>query len=321
MKKETILVIGANGQIGTELTAALRRKYGAANVIGTDVNTPAHLHEEDDNCLYLDALNRKALDSLVTKRGVTQIYLLAAMLSATGEQYPLKAWDLNMQSLIHVLECAREHSVEKVFWPSSIAVFGSFALKKNCPQHTVLQPSTMYGISKAAGEDWCNYYHSRYDVDVRSIRFPGLISHSCPPGGGTTDYAVDIFHQAVHTGRYTCFLKPDTRLPMLYMPDAIRAVLELMEAPAATLTVRTSYNIASLDITPAELAAAIQKVIPSFQIDYAPDYRQSIAEGWPRSLDARFAKADWHWSPQYDLSALVTDMLQELMYAEKIIVY
>jgi nucleoside-diphosphate-sugar epimerase len=321
MKKEKILVIGAYGQIGTELTAALRRKHGAANVIATDINIPAHMAEEEDTCLYLDVLNRKALDAIVIKYSITQIYLLAAMLSANGEQQPMKAWDLNMQSLINVLECAREHVVSKVFWPSSIAVFGPFALKKNCPQHTVLQPATMYGVSKAAGEDWCNYYHDKFGVDVRSIRFPGLISHSCPPGGGTTDYAVDIFHQAIHSGRYTCFLKRDTRLPMLYMPDAIRAVLELMDAPGDTLTVRTSYNISSLDFTPAELAEAIRKILPAFQIDYAPDYRQAIAESWPRSIDARFAKADWHWSPQYDLAAMTADMLQELMYAEKMIVY
>jgi nucleoside-diphosphate-sugar epimerase len=319
MKKEKILVIGAHGQIGTELTVALRIKYGADQVIATDISTPAHVGEEQDTCLYLDVLNRKALDALVVKHHITQIYLLAALLSANGEQQPLKAWELNMQSLINVLECAREHCITKVFWPSSVAVFGQYALKKNCPQHTVLQPSTMYGVTKAAGEDLCHYYYKKYGVDVRSIRFPGLISASCPPGGGTTDYAVDIFHQAVHTGRYSCFLKPDTRLPMLYMPDAIRSIIELMDAPASQVLVRTSYNIASMSFTPAELAAAIRQILPAFIIDYAPDYRQSIAESWPQTIHAKFAEKDWNWKPQYDLAAMTEDMIQELMYAEKAI--
>jgi nucleoside-diphosphate-sugar epimerase len=317
MKKEKILVIGAHGQIGTELTTALKIKYGADHVIATDISIPAHFAEEQDTCLYLDVLNRDALDAIVIKHKITQIYLLAAMLSANGEQQPMKAWELNMQSLINVLECAREHSVVKVFWPSSVAVFGPHTPKTNCPQHTVLQPTTMYGVSKAAGEDWCNYYYKKYEVDVRSIRFPGLIGYSCPPGGGTTDYAVDIFHQAIHKGRYTCFLEPDTCLPMLYMPDAISAILALMEAPKNQLTVRTSYNISSMSFTPAELAAEINKILPAFKIDYAPDYRQQIADSWPQHIDATFADKDWNWQPKYDLQAMTEDMIQELMYSEK----
>lgn len=311
---DRILIIGAYGQIGTELTLALKRKYGPANVIATDIRVPDHLSDEDDSCLYLDVLNRRALDQAVHKYQITQIYLLAAILSVSGEQHPLKTWELNMQGLLNVLESAREHFIAKVFWPSSIAVFGHHAPKKPCPQHTVLQPSTAYGISKAAGEDWCQYYFNKFDVDVRSLRFPGLISATSLPGGGTTDYAVDIFHHALRNERYTCYLKASATLPMMYMADAVRAVLELMDTPAEQITVRASYNISGMSFTPAQLAAAIKKRIPGFKIAYQPDGRQSIAESWPTSIDDRFSRKDWGWSPEYDLESMTDQMLRELAH-------
>ncbi|HRE50521.1 MAG TPA: NAD-dependent epimerase/dehydratase family protein [Flavitalea sp.] len=312
---DRILIIGAYGQIGTELTLALKRKYGPANVIATDIRIPDHLSDEDDSCLYLDVLNRRALDLAVNKYQITQIYLLAAVLSVSGEQQPLKAWELNMQGLLNVLESARENFIARVFWPSSIAVFGHHAPKKPCPQHTVLQPSTAYGISKAAGEDWCQYYFHKFDVDVRSLRFPGLISSSALPGGGATDYAVDIFHHAVRNESYTCYLKASATLPMMYMADAVRAVLELMEAPAAQLTVHTAYNISGMSFTPTQLAASIKKRIPGFKINYKPDSRQSIAESWPTSIDDRFARKDWGWEPEYDLDSMTDQMLLNLRHS------
>ncbi|MEO8583315.1 MAG: NAD-dependent epimerase/dehydratase family protein, partial [Flavitalea sp.] len=245
---------------------------------------------------------------------------LAAILSATGEKNPSLAWHLNTQSLLNVLEIAQDESIHKVFWPSSIAVFGQFAVKRGCPQHTVLQPSTMYGISKAAGEDLCNYYFKKFGVDVRSIRLPGLISHSCLPGGGTTDYAVDIFYQALSTGHYTCFLKRDTILPMLYMPDASDAIITLMETPADNISVRTSYNIGAISFSPEDIAAEIKKIIPSFEIDYEPDYRQGIAETWPQSLDDRYASSDLNWSPQFNLSSITSDMISKLSHRYKNVV-
>ncbi|MEP7258770.1 MAG: NAD-dependent epimerase/dehydratase family protein [Flavitalea sp.] len=310
--KGNILVIGAYGQLGAELTEALKCRYGHSHVIATDVRTPAYLSDEEDSCLYFDVLNKRALESIVTKYNITQIYLLASMLSANGECTPMDAWKLNMQGLLNVLEVAKEQLISKVFWPSSIAVFGHHAPKKPCPQHTVLQPATVYGISKSAGEDWCQYYFNKYGVDVRSIRFPGLISYTSMPSGGSTDYAVAIFHQALKQGAYTCYLKPTVTLPMMYMPDAVRAAIELMEAPAEDLTVRTSYNISGMSFTPGQLAAQIKKGAPGFRVSYQPDYRQSIVETWPTSIDDRIARRDWKWLPEYDLPSMTEDMLLHL---------
>ncbi|HEY4335041.1 MAG TPA: NAD-dependent epimerase/dehydratase family protein [Puia sp.] len=312
MKKDNILVVGACGQIGTELTTALRRQYGDFHVVAADLKPVTAELEAEGPYEQLDALNVRAIASVIGRYDITQVYLLAALLSATGEQHPLKAWQLNTQSLVNTLELAREKKLTRVFWPSTIAVFGPDAPKNQCPQDARLAPTTMYGVSKAAGENLCRYYFEKYHVDVRSLRYPGLISYLAQPGGGTTDYAVDIFHQAVTQRRYTCFLQPDTRLPMLYMPDAIRATLQLMHAPAATVKTRTSYNLAGPSFTPAELASAIQNHLPDFTIHYQSDFRQAIANSWPRSIDDSPAKADWNWEYQYGLSALTRDMLVHL---------
>lgn len=312
MKKDNILVIGACGQIGTELIAALRRQYGDFHVIAADLKPATSELEAEGPYEQLDALNVRAITSVINRYDITQVYLLAAMLSATGEQHPTKAWQLNTQSLLHILELAREKKLTRIFWPSTIAVFGPDAPRIKCPQDARLAPATMYGISKAAGENLCQYYFEKYHVDVRSLRYPGLISYQAQPGGGTTDYAVDIFHQAITQRRYTCFLQADTRLPMLYMPDAIRATLELMHAPAANIRIRTSYNLAGPSFTPAELTAAIYNHLPDFTIEYQPDFRQAIADSWPRSIDDTPAKTDWAWEYQYGLSALTRDMLVHL---------
>lgn len=312
MKKDNILVIGASGQIGTELTTALRRQHGAFRVIAADLKPVTPELEEEGPYEQLDVLNARAVGSVMDRHDITQVYLLAALLSVTGEQQPMKAWQLNVQSLLNILEMAREKKVARVFWPSTIAVFGPDAPKDNCPQYARLQPVTMYGVSKAAGENLCQYYYSRYGVDVRSLRYPGLISHQAQPGGGTTDYAVDIFYQALAKGSYTCYLRPDTRLPMLYMPDAIRGTLELMAAPASKLSVRTSYNLGGPHFTPAELAAAIANHLPDLSFEYQPDFRQGIADSWPRSIDDQPARRDWGWEYQYGLSALTRDMLIHL---------
>jgi nucleoside-diphosphate-sugar epimerase len=312
MKKDRILVIGACGQIGTELTATLRRQHGDHRVIAADVKPATPGMKDEGPYEQLDVLDARMVASVIDRHDITQVYLLAAMLSVTGEQQPLKAWELNIQGLLHILEAARERRVARVFWPSTIAVFGPDAPKDHCPQDARLQPATMYGISKAAGENFCQYYYSRYGVDVRSLRYPGLISHQAQPGGGTTDYAVDMFYEALAHGSYTCYLRPDTRLPMLYMPDAIRATLELMAAPAASLSVRTSYNLAGPHFTPAELAAAIANHLPDLSFQYQPDFRQGIAEGWPRSIDDHIARRDWGWEYQYGISALTRDMLIHL---------
>ena len=312
MKKETILVIGACGQIGAELIPALRSAYGNFHVIAADLRPCTEEMGSVGPYEQVDALNRSALSSLITRYDITQVYLLAAMLSATGEKDPHKAWQLNMQSLLNILDLAREKRLSKVFWPSSIAVFGPDAPPAHCPQQASLQPSTVYGISKAAGEDWCHYYHQKYGLDVRSLRYPGLISYKTQPGGGTTDYAVDIFHQALRHKAYTCFLRADTHLPMMYMPDAIRATMELMEAPADALTVRTSYNLSAMSFSPEELAAEITGHLPAFKISYAPDYRQTIADSWPMSINDLVAQKDWKWKYEYDLSAMTLDMLGHL---------
>ena len=304
MKEHKILVIGACGQIGTELTAALRKEYGRFNVIAADKVIGADI--------LLDVLDQEELKNVVRECGVTQIYLLAAMLSAKGEQNADMAWKLNVQSLLAVLKTAKEHQLDKVFWPSSIAVFGPGAPKYNCPQHTRIEPDTVYGISKRAGEYWCNYYFEKHGVDVRSLRFPGLISHTAPLGGGTMDYAVDIFHQALEKQHYTCFLAEDNCLPMMYMPDAIRAALELMNAPKEQIGIRTSYNLAGMSFAPCDLAAKIRKHIPGFKISYAPDFRDAIAGSWPASIKDEQARKDWGWKPAYDLDAMTIDMLHNL---------
>lgn len=305
-----ILLIGANGQIGTELATELARRHGDANVITSDLapqgRVPQLSHE------MLDVTDAAALAAVVKRHGITQIYHLAAALSATGEKHPMWAWDLNMKGLLNVLELARTVKLERVFWPSSIAAFGPATPQQLTPQATVMDPSTVYGISKLAGEGWCRWYHANHGVDVRSLRYPGLISWKTPPGGGTTDYAVDIFHQALKTGRYTCFLKEDQALPMMYMPDALRATLELMEAPPQAIAERGSYNLAGVSFTPAQIAASIRRHLPGFQIDYAPDFRQAIAASWPQSIDDQVARRDWGWRPQFDLDAMVDDMLASL---------
>ncbi len=305
-----ILIIGANGQIGTELTHALVQRHGREAVVTSDLAPEGRVigvHHE-----ALDATEASALTAIVERHQVTQIYLLAAALSARGEQHPKWAWDLNMKGLLNVLELARTHKLARVFWPSSIAAFGPSTPREHTPQKTVMDPTTVYGISKLAGEGWCAWYHRSHGVDVRSLRYPGLISWKTAPGGGTTDYAVEIFHAALKHGRYTSFLGADTALPMMYMPDAIRATLELMEAPADKVRERQSYNLAGISFTPAEIGAAITRRIPDFSIDYAPDFRQAIADSWPRSIDDAAAQRDWGWKGRYDLDAMVLDMLDNL---------
>lgn len=311
-KHPVILVTGACGQIGTELVKALREKYGRDSVIATDRYEPSEGLQAAGPYFRLDVLDKYELENLVCSLGVTQLYHLAAVLSASGENNPLATWKLNMDSLLNVLEVARQEKIGKVFWPSSIAVFGPGSPRVNCPQHTVTEPTTVYGISKCAGENWCLYYFEKYGLDVRSLRYPGLISYSAKAGGGTTDYAVDIFHQAVAQGSYECFLKEDTMLPMLYMPDAIRATLELMDAPAGQIAVRTSYNLAGLSFTPAQLAAAIRKELPGFNISYKPDLRQHIADSWPGSVSDTEARSHWNWQPAYSLEAMTADMLAHI---------
>lgn len=307
--KEKILVIGASGQIGVELTLALRKIYGNNNVIASDLREENPLLHGTGPYVSLDVMNKEMLHVQVIRQGITQIYLLAAILSATGEKNPHLAWNLNMQSLLNVLDIAKEEKLHKVYWPSSIAVFGPTSPKDKCPQHTVIEPTTVYGISKFAGEFWCNYYFSRFGVDVRSLRYPGLISYKSLPGGGTTDYAVEIFHAAREEGKYECFLKADTFLPMMYMPDAIEATIRLMEADASKISIRTSYNVSAMSFSPKQLTEAIKSKISSFSTSYKPDYRQAIADSWPRSIDDSIARRDWGWKEEYDLERMVDDML------------
>lgn len=313
---EKILVIGANGQIGSELVEALSNKYGKQNVVAADIgstNVYGATHYE-----VLDVLDSERLATLADHYQITQIYQLAALLSATGEQAPLKAWTLNMDGLLNVLELARQRQAIgkplKVFWPSSIAAFGPSTPSVATPQTTVMDPNTIYGISKLAGERLCEYYFEKYQIDVRSIRYPGIISYKSPPGGGTTDYAIAIFHAALRHETYRCFLQAETTLPMIYMPDAIRATIDLMEAPAEQLSVRSSYNVAGISFNPQELAAQIQKKIPDFQIHYAPDQRQAIAASWPQSLDDQVAQRDWGWQAEISLEQLVDDMIANLQH-------
>ena len=312
MIKEKILVIGASGQIGVELTLALREIYGNGNVIASDLREQNPLLEGTGPYVSLDVMNKEMLHVQVIRQGITQIYLLAAILSATGEKNPGLAWHLNMQGLLNVLDIAREEQIQKVYWPSSIAVFGPTSPRQNCPQQTIIEPVTVYGISKYAGEFWCNYYHQRYQIDVRSLRYPGLISYKSAPGGGTTDYAIEIYQEALEEKHYDCFLKEDTYLPMMYMPDAIRATIELMEAPAEKISIRHSYNISSMSFSPKEIAAEIKGHIPDFTINYEPDYRQDIANGWPQSVDDAVARKDWGWEEAYDLKRMTKDMLDNM---------
>ncbi|NHZ80254.1 NAD-dependent epimerase/dehydratase family protein [Massilia sp. CCM 8695] len=311
---ERILIIGANGQIGSELVGALAQQHGAGNVIASDIG--ANNVYKAARYTQLDVLDKARLAALVADEGITQVYQLAALLSATGEQAPLKAWTLNMDGLLNILEVARERGEAgkplRVFWPSSIAAFGPNTPPQATPQYTVMDPTTIYGISKLAGERLCEYYFTKYGVDVRSIRYPGIISYKSPPGGGTTDYAIAIFHAALRGERYECFLGPDTTLPMIYMPDAIRATIELMDAPSRQIAVRSAYNVAGVSFNPGELAAAIQRVLPAFEIGYKPDSRQAIAASWPQSLDDSVAAADWGWKAQVGLDQLVADMLANI---------
>lgn len=310
--KEKILVIGASGQIGVELTLALRRIYGNAQVVASDLREENDLLKGTGPYVSLDVMNKEMLHVQVIRQNITQIYLLAAILSATGEKNPGLAWHLNTQSLLNVLDIAREEQLQKVYWPSSIAVFGPTSPRQNCPQQTIIEPITVYGISKYAGEFWCNYYNRRFGVDVRSLRYPGLISYKSSPGGGTTDYAVEIFNEAMEEKKYTSFLSAGTYLPMMYMSDAIRATIELMESPADKISIRTSYNLAAISFSPADIAAEIQKHIPGFAISYKPDYRQAIADSWPQSIDDSVARRDWGWKHEYDLPGITADMLLNL---------
>lgn len=312
MQKDKILIIGACGQIGVELTLALRKIYGSNQVIASDLREENELLKGTGPYVQLDAMNKEMLHVLVIRHQITQVYLLAAILSATGEKNPNLAWSLNMQSLLNLLDIAKEEQLHKIYWPSSIAVFGPTSPRVACPQHTVIEPTTVYGISKFAGEFWCNYYFNRYGVDVRSLRYPGLISYKSAPGGGTTDYAVEIFHEALSENQYTSFLQKDTFLPMMYMPDAIRATIELMEAPAEKISIRTSYNVSAMSFSPEEIAQEIKHHLPAFNIQYEPDYRQQIADSWPQSIDDSFARRDWGWKPEYDLKKMTEDMLTNL---------
>ncbi|PRP67425.1 NAD-dependent epimerase/dehydratase family protein [Nonlabens agnitus] len=307
-----ILVIGACGQIGTELTMKLRSLYGNDNVIGADIREGNKELMQSGPFEILDAMDREKVSQVCESQKVDEVYLMAAMLSATGEKFPDKAWKLNMDSLFIVLDLAKEGKIKKVFWPSSIAVFGPTTPKEQTPQHTIMEPTTVYGISKQTGERWCEYYHRKYGVDVRSIRYPGLISWKTLPGGGTTDYAVEIFHKAIKEGTYSCFLSKDTALPMMYMEDAIRATVDIMKAPAENIKERSSYNLSGMSFTPQEMARFIEKHLPDFEITYEPDSRQQIADSWPSSIDDRQARADWNWSAAYDLEKTVAEMLQHL---------
>ncbi|QCX01511.1 NAD-dependent epimerase/dehydratase family protein [Aggregatimonas sangjinii] len=309
---KSILIIGACGQIGSELTHTLREKYGGDKVVASDIR------EGDDHLMesgpfeILDATDFDALEEIVAYWEIEEVYLMAAMLSATAEKFPMRAWNLNMNSLFNVLNLGKDKKIKKIFWPSSIAVFGPDTPKQNTPQHTIMQPSTVYGISKQSGERWCEYYHRKFGVDIRSVRYPGLISWKTMPGGGTTDYAVEVYHQALSNGKYSCFLKPDTELPMMFMDDAIRATLKIMESDTGKIKVRSSYNLAAMSFTPAQVAKSIQKQLPDFKMEYAPDFRQAIADSWPGSIDDSAARDDWGWQAEFDLEKTTTEMLDHL---------
>lgn len=310
--KSRILILGACGQIGTELTAALRQKYGNHKVIASDIREGEPELMQSGPFEIIDATNYEAIENIVIRYEISDIYLMAAMLSATAEKFPMKGWNLNMNSLFNVLNLAKDKKIEKIFWPSSIAVFGPTTPKENTPQRTVMEPSTVYGISKQTGERWCEYYSKRYGVDVRSIRYPGIISWQTLPGGGTTDYAIDIYHKALKHKKYICFLNGETTLPMMYMDDAVKATMDIMSAPAEKIKIRSSYNLAAISFNPEEIAASIRKQIPGFAISYEPDFRQAIADSWPQSIDDREAREDWGWNYTYDLDAITDVMLHNL---------
>lgn len=310
--KETIVLLGSNGQIGSELAVALRAKFGVANVITSDIREPQSLGE-NEIFETINVLDKDAVKALLEKYKPTQVYLLAAMLSATGEQYPMKAWDLNMNGLLNVLNLCVELNIKKVFWPSSIAVFGPNSPKTNTPQYCVMDPNSVYGISKLAGERLCEYYTEKYGLDIRSIRYPGIISWKTAPGGGTTDYAVHIFFEALAKGAYQSFLSANTALPMMYMDDAVRATIQLMDAPAENLRIRSSYNLAGISFTPAEIAEEVKKILPNFEMSYSEgDPRQAIADSWPQSIDDEYARQDWNWELTYDLASMSKDMIENL---------
>lgn len=307
-----VLITGAGGQLGTELALALAQKFGKTNIVATDINEKSK--ELFPYCTFeiLDITDAERLENLVEKYQITQIYHLAALLSAVGEKRPLFTWDLNMQGLLNVLEVARKKELDRVYWPSSIAAFGLNTPVDSTPQHTVTDPNTVYGITKVAGELWCQYYFEKYGVDVRSLRYPGLIGYKTLPGGGTTDYAVDIYHKAVKGEVFECFLSENTYLPMMYMPDAVKATLDLMDAPKEKVKVRTSYNLGGISFSPKEIYQSIQKIYPDFKIEYKPDFRQKIADSWPNSIDDSVAKNHWGCSYEYDLDKMTQDMIQNL---------
>lgn len=307
-----ILIIGACGQIGTELTMALREKHGNDHVIASDIREGNDSLMESGPFEILDATDYDALEEVIAYYEINEVYLMAAMLSATAEKFPMRAWNLNMNSLFNVLNLGKEKKIDKIFWPSSIAVFGPNTPKDRTPQNTIMEPSTVYGISKQSGERWCEYYFNKFDVDVRSIRYPGLISWKTMPGGGTTDYAVEIYHKALSDGAYTCFLKEDTALPMMFMDDAIRATLQLMETEGDHIKVRSSYNLAGMSFTPREMAQSVQGKLPNFKMSYAPDFRQAIADSWPSSMDDSNAQQDWGWKAEFDLKRTTEEMLANL---------
>ena len=307
-----ILIIGACGQIGTELTQKLRAIYGVENVIASDIRKLNIDVVNSGPFEVVNALDFNQIQHLVEIHNIDEVYLMAALLSATAEKNPSFAWDLNMNSLFHVLNLAKAGKIKKIFWPSSIAVFGPTTPKENTPQYTIMEPSTVYGISKQSGERWCEYYHNIFGVDVRSIRYPGLISWSSPPGGGTTDYAVDIFYKALSEKKYECFLSSETKMPMMYMDDAIAATIQIMQAPAEQIKIRSSYNLAAMSFTPTEIAAEIKKHISDFNITYNPDFRQKIADSWPASIDDSSARKDWNWSHKFDIESMTEDMLEHL---------
>jgi len=308
--KEKVLIIGAGGQIGIELTENLSKIYGAENVIPSDLKDTGAF--KNNSFEKLDALDKESLYDIAKKHGITQVFHLAAMLSATGEQNPMFAWKLNMESLFHVLDLAKEKHVKQIYWPSSIAVFGPTTPQENTPQYTVMEPSTIYGISKQAGERWCEWYFKKHGVDVRSLRYPGLIGWKSAPGGGTTDYAVHIFHEALKKGNYESFLSEDTVLPMMHMEDAIRATIEIMQAPSDSIKIRGAYNLSGISFSPKDIAAEIKKHISNFNITYKPDFRQAIADSWPKSINDSEARKDWGWKEKYDLPKLVENMLVNL---------
>lgn len=313
-----ILIVGACGQIGSELTLALRDIHGENSVVASDIKPSTSLGIASGPFEILDATDYDNFKTVVSKHNIDTVYMMAAMLSGTAEKFPEKGWDLNMTSLFNVLNLGKEKLVNKIFWPSSIAVFGPTTPKMDTPQQTIMEPTTVYGISKQAGERWCAYYHKRYGVDVRSIRYPGLISYKTPPGGGTTDYAIEIFHEALKSPSYTSFLSEETALPMMYMDDAINATISIMDSPAESITIRSSYNLSGVSFTPTELYAEIKKHIPDFEIKYESDFRQDIADSWPNSIDDSKARADWGWKLDFDLEMIVKEMLEGVKSLEKV---